>query len=252
MRVQSATSISRQFASVGLAALFGLCACVAAVQFGEPTTKKLIFAAAVPLVPLICWITRQPRSVLMFLWILLLPYNRMYYWFDGLVGDHGPHGPYVIPTDVILAALFGLWAYELGVLKRPLRPAGPRLELWLLPFGLMCLLSSLGAPHMSWGLFELLRLGKVAAIIIYIRFNVTRREVCVCVVALLCSLCAQSGVAMLQMALRSTAGVLGTAALVTVFDSDYARVGRVTHLIFAVGMIVILFAPDTSNKRMDD
>jgi MFS family permease len=50
----------------------------------------------------------------------------------------------------------------------------------------------------------------------------------------------------------SAAGVMGTAALVGVFDGDYARIGRVTHLIFALGMIVICFAPDTSKKRMED
>jgi MFS family permease len=50
----------------------------------------------------------------------------------------------------------------------------------------------------------------------------------------------------------SAVGVYGTSKLVEVFASDYAKVGRITHLIFALGMIVILFAPDTSGKRMDD
>ena len=47
-------------------------------------------------------------------------------------------------------------------------------------------------------------------------------------------------------------GVLGAGALMAVFGGDYAQVGRVTHLIYALGMIVILFAPDTSGKQMDD
>ena len=50
----------------------------------------------------------------------------------------------------------------------------------------------------------------------------------------------------------SAPGVLLTAALVAHFHGDYARVGRITHLIFALGMIVILFAPDTSKRRMED
>jgi SHS family sialic acid transporter-like MFS transporter len=50
----------------------------------------------------------------------------------------------------------------------------------------------------------------------------------------------------------SVAGVLGTGALVGYFQGDYAATGRITHWIFAMGMIVILFAPDTSGKRMDD
>jgi MFS family permease len=50
----------------------------------------------------------------------------------------------------------------------------------------------------------------------------------------------------------AAAGVLGTGALTGMFNGNYAYVGRVTHLIFAVGMIVILFAPDTSQRRMDE
>jgi hypothetical protein len=50
----------------------------------------------------------------------------------------------------------------------------------------------------------------------------------------------------------SAAGVLVTAGLVSYFHGDYARVGRLTHLIFALGMVVILFAPDTSKKSMDE
>ncbi|MCH7988465.1 MAG: MFS transporter [Planctomycetes bacterium] len=50
----------------------------------------------------------------------------------------------------------------------------------------------------------------------------------------------------------SVVGVLGTGALVGYFQGDYAATGRITHWIFALGMIVILFAPDTSGKRMDD
>jgi len=50
----------------------------------------------------------------------------------------------------------------------------------------------------------------------------------------------------------SVLGVLGTGALVGYFQGDYAATGRITHLIFALGMVVILFAPDTSGRRMDD
>ena len=36
------------------------------------------------------------------------------------------------------------------------------------------------------------------------------------------------------------------------FAGDYARIGRVTSLIFAVGMIVIWLAPETSEKQLED
>jgi hypothetical protein len=50
----------------------------------------------------------------------------------------------------------------------------------------------------------------------------------------------------------TAAGVLGTGFMMGLLHGDYALVGRVTHWIFVVGMIAILFAPDTSQRRMDD
>jgi MFS family permease len=46
--------------------------------------------------------------------------------------------------------------------------------------------------------------------------------------------------------------VLTTAMLTEFFQGDYARIGRITSLAFAIGMVVILFAPDTSQKKLDD
>jgi MFS family permease len=43
-------------------------------------------------------------------------------------------------------------------------------------------------------------------------------------------------------------GVLGTGALTQFYQEDYAAAGRVTTLIYAIGMIVILFAPDTTKR----
>jgi len=50
----------------------------------------------------------------------------------------------------------------------------------------------------------------------------------------------------------TAAGVLGTGALVNAFQGDYAAAGRINSLIYAAGMIVILFAPDTTLRRLDD
>ncbi len=47
-------------------------------------------------------------------------------------------------------------------------------------------------------------------------------------------------------------GVLGTGALTAWFGEDYAAAGRVTSLIYAFGMLVILFAPDTSKRNLKD
>lgn len=42
---------------------------------------------------------------------------------------------------------------------------------------------------------------------------------------------------------------LGSTLLVQIFGGNYARIGAVTSLVFALGMIVILFAPDTSKNK---
>jgi MFS transporter, SHS family, sialic acid transporter len=47
-------------------------------------------------------------------------------------------------------------------------------------------------------------------------------------------------------------GVLGAGAITAAFDDDYSRAGTVTTLVFGLGMIVILFAPDTTKSRLTD
>ncbi len=44
--------------------------------------------------------------------------------------------------------------------------------------------------------------------------------------------------------------VLATGALMEFFKGDYAQIGRATSLVFAFGLILIWFAPDTSKKQI--
>ncbi len=46
--------------------------------------------------------------------------------------------------------------------------------------------------------------------------------------------------------------VFATGALMHCFGGDYARVGRATSLIFLLGMVIIWFAPDTSQTQLED
>lgn len=43
-----------------------------------------------------------------------------------------------------------------------------------------------------------------------------------------------------------------TPTLTFYFDGDYAQIGRVTSLIFILGMVAILLAPDTSKRNMEE
>ena len=47
-------------------------------------------------------------------------------------------------------------------------------------------------------------------------------------------------------------GVLGVGEIMRQFGGDYARVGQVTSLVYLAGMIIICFAPDTSQRQLDD
>ena len=47
-------------------------------------------------------------------------------------------------------------------------------------------------------------------------------------------------------------GVLMGGQLIIAFAGDYARVGQLTCLVYALGMVVICFAPDTSKTRLED
>jgi SHS family sialic acid transporter-like MFS transporter len=46
--------------------------------------------------------------------------------------------------------------------------------------------------------------------------------------------------------------IFATGALMQLFAGDYARIGRVTSLVYALGMLAICFAPDTSEKQLED
>jgi MFS family permease len=46
--------------------------------------------------------------------------------------------------------------------------------------------------------------------------------------------------------------IFATGALKDVFGGDYAQIGRVTSIIYLIGMIVIWFAPDTSERQLED
>ena len=50
----------------------------------------------------------------------------------------------------------------------------------------------------------------------------------------------------------TAAGLFFAGTLVNFFGGDYSRVGAVMALIYALGMIVIWFAPDTTNKSLEE
>jgi MFS family permease len=46
--------------------------------------------------------------------------------------------------------------------------------------------------------------------------------------------------------------VFATGALMSYFKGDYSQIGRVTSLVYALGLVIIWFAPDTSKKKLEE
>jgi hypothetical protein len=46
--------------------------------------------------------------------------------------------------------------------------------------------------------------------------------------------------------------IFATGAFMAWFAGDYARIGRVTSLVFVAGMLIPWLAPDTSGKQIED
>jgi MFS family permease len=61
-----------------------------------------------------------------------------------------------------------------------------------------------------------------------------------------------SGVAYNTGRVASAGGVLAAGGLMSLFHGDYAKVGEVTAWVYALGMLVILFAPDTGRGGLRD
>jgi MFS transporter, SHS family, sialic acid transporter len=61
-----------------------------------------------------------------------------------------------------------------------------------------------------------------------------------------------SGIAYNVGRFATAAGLFAAGSLVSFFGGDYSRVGAVMALIYALGMIVIWFAPDTTNKSLEE
>ncbi|UCE59443.1 MAG: O-antigen ligase family protein [Phycisphaerales bacterium] len=193
--------------SLVAAGVIGVVACTLAVKLGDLTTKKLIAVGLAALVVTIAGVTRQPRRVFLFTWIVALTYNRQYLSFEAVLGDHGSQGLYWIPADLIFAVLLVLWVGEVVVTKRIRRVNVSSLPWWLLPFVVACALSTLAADRVSWSAFEYVRILKFAFIVLYVRYTFGRVEWWICVAALGLAVLMQAGLGILQVTLNVGAGL---------------------------------------------
>lgn len=203
----TARPTTRAIATIVLGLLAGI-AIVVALPIVAGMSKKLLVLGVLGSMFLVAGIAvGQPRLALLFAWVGSLTYDRAFYKLAPILGDHGAHSGYIILSDAFLALLFALWAWEVTVLRRPLRRLNPTLLLWFAPFPLVALVGAVAAEHPEWALVELLRWGKIAAILVYFAFNMGRAEWLACAAGLGAAACLQAGLAVLEV-VAGRSGVL--------------------------------------------
>ena len=156
-------------------------------------------------------VTRRPKLVLLFAWVVSLTYNRQYLSFEGLAGDNGMQGPYWILSDGFLLLLLGIWIFEAAILKRRQQAQGFAVYWLYVPLALVGLVSALGADRPDWSLYKLIRAVKVVCILLYVRYNFTREAWWTCAGAMTFAAVFQAGLGIAEVATQHSGvfGVLG-------------------------------------------
>lgn len=152
--------------------------------------------------------SRRGRDVFLFVWIVLLTYNRQFWSFEPIFGDHGAFGPYWMMADLVLLVLLAQWLFEIVVLKTPQQPLAVRFSPWFAPFAIVATLSIVGAAEPAWALGDLARIFKLGLVLVYFRYNLGPRQWWVVIAALGTAVVIQSMFAVLEIATGRT-GVLG-------------------------------------------
>jgi putative inorganic carbon (HCO3(-)) transporter len=185
--------------SAALITLTGLAVFALAQQATDMRPKMLIVGAGAAALIAAAVASGAPRALFLFGWTCALTYNRQYFSFDSLFGgDSGSAGLYWIASDGLLVLLIGYWLYELAILKRPLKPLGRRVWPFYLPFCAACVASAFMASRPDWTLFDLVRVAKVAIVLVYARYNIGRTEWWACIVGFGTGMVLQSSLGVLE------------------------------------------------------
>lgn len=151
--------------------------------------------------------SHRAREVFLFSWVITLTYNRQFWSFAPIVGDHGAFGPYWMISDLLLLVLLTIWLYQVIILKRPQHVQARSFLPWYAPFTIVAALSIVGAPEPVWSLGDFARLCKLGLVLMYFRYNVGRSEWWVVIAGLGAAVAIQSVLGILEVATGHT-GVL--------------------------------------------
>jgi putative inorganic carbon (hco3(-)) transporter len=210
-RQRGGSSAMPGLASFLLAALVGIGAVPAVLQLANAGYRTWAVALVMGLLPLVAAVTRRPKELLLFGWIVSLTYNRQYYSFESMVGYNGLEGPYWMVSDLLMLGLFGWALYERLVNGRVSGPFGARVWPWYLPFVIACLISGIGAARPDWTAYEMLRVVKMGLVLFYVRYNVGKREWWLCIASLAFAVSFQSVIGIKEV-VTGHGGLLGLGA----------------------------------------
>jgi O-antigen ligase len=194
------------------AMLVGVLACAATILAGTLSARNGILLLLVMGVLAVAAMSRRPKSVLLFAWIVALTYGKAFF----IIQDQSPsgfQGIYWILGDPFLVVLIAMWIFAPRTSGPGPALTGQRLWPWVLPFLAAAFISTLGAARPDWALFELVRILKLVLLVFYLRSNLGEEEWWACVAGLGFSTVAQAILSILQVTLKSTSG--GIVGLIT-------------------------------------
>jgi O-antigen ligase len=137
------------------------------------------------------------KETLLFFYVLSITYNRQYYSFNWLHGDLGARGLYWCPSDIFLGLLLIIWLVERARHARQPSP-GAATSAWLLPLLIIATISVLASSEPLGSAMELLRLCKLALLLIYLRHNLDERGALAIIAGFAAAVIVQTPISILQ------------------------------------------------------
>jgi len=173
-------SISGNKVSKALVVLPVFVAALAAAGSGALSGISLKLLAGVVMAGLLLVIgirTGKTKSILLGGFAFSLTYNRQYFVFERITGHQGAYGPYLVVADAFLLLLVLNWIFEAVFLKERRKPGSESSGIaWLVPFMAVSAVAGILAVHPAWSFFEMLRLVRIAVLLIYFHYHVGKSE----------------------------------------------------------------------------
>jgi putative inorganic carbon (hco3(-)) transporter len=139
------------------------------------------------------------KETVLVVWVVSMSIFRPYQAPGSLLGLEGL---YLVPSEILLVGLYGIWAIELVFLKRPLVRYSYPVWPFFIPFVIACTISAAQSTNPSWALADISRLIRIVPIFVYCRYNLGRKEWQLCLGALCLAVLFQVALGVIQVTTR--------------------------------------------------